>query len=405
MTASSDSSSHQVNLERARADDASDRLTQIASLVDSEWMRGPQVTASEAQHVAERGIAKLRSQLGAAAAREVGELTPKELEDALGYVSRSIRRLTNATADIAASAAPIPLVMQAPLLGDLLLTIETLEHHITQNHTVRAEHLQLQKAHAVLHKHIGQCTKALELVARRETKGVAEDLAQLSASATELVGDAQHEQEVEAANLAKKLIAAVLQASSGKLAPGTYTSIPATSEPMLFECIEAHTAGNGSQLSVPVGGTVLVQKLHEGMLEAQIVNEGERVGSVGWIPVKCVSASPVQLAQLECKLLLDQHDSQATQVLLLRTQISQLERALADVEDKHASELMAARSRSKRSADDRVSEERIRCAKQIDDFRAQLDFAKAETQTVRAEMKAAVDSLHAEIKAIKEKNE
>ena len=53
----------QVNLERARADDASDRLTQIASLVDSEWMRGPQVTASEAQHVAERGIAKLRSQV------------------------------------------------------------------------------------------------------------------------------------------------------------------------------------------------------------------------------------------------------------------------------------------------------------------------------------------------------
>lgn len=131
---------------------------------------------------------------------------------------------------------------------------------------------------------------------------------------------------------------------------------------------------------------------------------GERVGSVGWIPVKCVSASPVQLAQLECKLLLDQHDSQATEVLLLRTQISQLKRALADVEDKHASELMAARSRSKRSADDRVSEERIRCAKQIDDFSAQLDFAKAETQTVRAEMKAAVDSLQAEIKAIKEKN-
>lgn len=28
-------------------------------------------------------------QLGAAAAREVGELSPKELEDALGYVSRS----------------------------------------------------------------------------------------------------------------------------------------------------------------------------------------------------------------------------------------------------------------------------------------------------------------------------
>ena len=97
---------------------------------------------------------------------------------------------------------------------------------------------------------------------------------QLSAAATELVGDAQYEQEVEAANLAKKMIAAVIQASSGKLAPGTYTSIPATSEPMLFECIEAHTAGNGSQLSVPVGGTVLVQKLHEGMLEAQLVNEG-----------------------------------------------------------------------------------------------------------------------------------
>lgn len=97
-------------------------------------------------------------------------------------VFRSIRRLTNATSSIAASAAPIPSVMQAPLLGDLLLTIETLEHHITQNHTLRAEHLQLQKAHSVLHKHIGRCTKALELVARRETKGVAEDLAQVSST-------------------------------------------------------------------------------------------------------------------------------------------------------------------------------------------------------------------------------
>lgn len=97
-------------------------------------------------------------------------------------VFRSIRRLTNATSNIAASAAPIPSVMQAPLLGDLLLTIETLEHHITQNHTVRAEHLQLQKAHALLHKHIGRCTKALELVARRETKGVSEDLAQVSST-------------------------------------------------------------------------------------------------------------------------------------------------------------------------------------------------------------------------------
>lgn len=159
-----------------------------------------------------------------------------------------------------------------------------------------------------------------------------------------------------------------------------------SSVPTVVECIEEFSASNPEQLTVSVGDTIVVQQVDGAMLHAQVVVEGEQVGSLGWIPCRCVSLSEAQLARLECSLILGGHTAKNQEVVELRAQIAQLERTLRDLEGKHADELASVRKRGEKCAEERVDEERIQFAAVVEGYVQQLEEARSERGAIKEDL-------------------
>eukprot|EP00658_Telonema_sp_P-2_P067931 TRINITY_DN56866_c0_g1_i1.p1 TRINITY_DN56866_c0_g1~~TRINITY_DN56866_c0_g1_i1.p1 ORF type:complete len:250 (+),score=82.40 TRINITY_DN56866_c0_g1_i1:221-970(+) len=161
---------------------------------------------------------------------------------------------------------------------------------------------------------------------------------------------------------------------------------PQTDKITMVECTLGHSASNESQLTVQVGQTVVVLQADGEMLLVQVVEDGKQVGLSGWIPKRCAAITQAQVGQLECNLLQESLENQQNDAVLLRAKLSQTERTLDSLQSGQMEEVAAVRSQAKRQADERVDEERVKCAKTVEEYAGKLEEASREKVKMGEEM-------------------
>lgn len=306
----------------------------------------------------------------------------------LVYVSRTARRLVDCEPPPLPSDS-VPSAMEAPMYSDLRMTLTLLEHRFAAHQQSRASFLDFEKAYMLLCTYTTRCGELLEQMSRREAKGVSRQLLELGAELGLSSSTSTDSQFKEAAALARRLVGAtetVCNTSPFAFGANTAGAAPSTANtPTVVEVLTSFTALNPEQLSVTNGDTVVVKQADSAMVLVQLLREGDKVGQPGWVPQRCVQISPAQLAKLECDVVINENSKHETDALAMRAKLAQMERTLREIEGKHSEQLASVRAQGNRTAEDRIEQERVKCAAQIHEYAQKLEEAHAEALTAKAD--------------------